>query len=79
MAKKCCLYIYDFGEEKMKTRGNKRSVTLDFFFQVFLFGAFKKKQIDKLTLHGHSYWSTFTLHLVRGPKSFVNCCFLILF
>ena len=75
MAKKCCLYIYDFGEEKMKTRGNKRSVTLDFFFQVFLFGAFKKKTNRQI----NSAWSFLLVHIhftpSEGPKKLCKLLF----
>ena len=68
-------YIFLFkkgGEEKMKTRKDKRMVKLYFilFFQNFLIWAyiFLNQHIHFL-VHGHSAWSTFGLHLVRGPKT----------
>jgi hypothetical protein len=60
------------GEEKMNTR---EWSNLIFFFQIFPFWTYIKKHIHFL-VHGHSSWSTFNSHLVRGPKTFYNWFFL---
>ena len=73
MAKKCyydSIFLRIFlGEEKMKTREDKRMVKLElFFFQNCPFWAYTKKT-PKSLFGAWSSWSTFSLHLVRGPKA----------
>ena len=41
---------------------------LDFFEFPFL-DIYSKNQHIPFLVHGHSSWSTFGLHLVRGPKA----------
>ena len=60
----------------MKTREDKRMVKLffNFFFQNYPYWAYMKKKSKKnqhvwFLVHGHSSWSTFSLHLVRAPKA----------
>ena len=54
----------------MKTREDKRMVKLDFFsFKISFIGHIIIKLVYSLLMHGHSSWSTFGLHLVRGPKA----------
>jgi hypothetical protein len=56
----------------MKTREGKRMVKFYFIFilfQNYLFWAYIKKSAHALLGHGHSSWSTFGLHLVKGPKA----------
>ena len=54
----------------METREDKRMVKLEFFFKTTLFGhILQKNQHIHFLVHGHSSWSTFGLHLVRGPKA----------
>ena len=58
----------------MKTREDKRMVKLGIFFNIFkisLFGHifFIKNQHIHFLVHGHSSWSSFGLHLMRGPKA----------
>ena len=60
------------GEEKMKTSEEKAREysNLIFFFKTTIFGHILKKISTFIFLvHGHSSWSTFGLHLVRGPKA----------
>ena len=51
----------------MKTRKDKRMVKIDFFFS-FLGDMLQKWHIHVL-VHGRASWSTFGLHLVRGPNT----------
>ena len=40
-----------------------------FFLKTSIFGAYiKKNQHIHFLMHGYSSWSTFSLHLVRGPR-----------
>ena len=54
----------------MKTREDKRMVKLEFFsFKTTLLGHVSKSKHIHFLVHGHSSWSTFDLHLVRGSKA----------
>ena len=53
----------------MKTREDKRMVQLEIFSRLAFLGIFGKKPNTFALGHGHSSWSTFTVHLVRGPKA----------
>jgi hypothetical protein len=56
-----------FGEEKIKTREDKRMVKLDFFvFQNCLFGHIFFKNWH---IHFLGVWSFLLVHLVRGPRA----------
>ena len=44
-------------------------ILFDFSFKTPLFGHKLKSPYIHLLLHGHSSWSTFGLHLVRGPMA----------
>ena len=73
MIEQCCYNDFFFGlfeEEKMKTREDKRLVNMEFFsLNLPFLGIFKKNQHIHFLVHGHSSWSMFGLHLVRGPKT----------
>ena len=74
MTNKCSYneFLMNFlGDEKMKTREKKRVVNFDFIFQTTFLGNFffKKNQHIHFLVHGHSFLSTFELHLARGPKT----------
>jgi hypothetical protein len=74
MAKKCCCNnIFNallFGVEKMKTRKDKRMVKVDFSFsKLILLGICSKNDYIHFLAHGHSSWSTFSLHLMKDPKT----------
>ena len=59
-------------QEKTKYSSNSTF----FFFKTALFGQIlNKNQHMYFLVHSHSSWSTFGLHLVRGPKNSVNCLF----
>ena len=54
----------------MKSREEKRMDKLDIFFKHYPFWRYiKKNQHVHFLVHGHSSWSTFDFHLVRGPKA----------
>jgi hypothetical protein len=78
MAKKCyynIILMIFLGEEKIKTREDKRMVKLYIFLSfipTFFGHILKKTQHIHFLMHGHSSWSTFGLHLVRTLKNFVN-------
>jgi hypothetical protein len=58
------LYEFFLGGE------GKRIFQLDFLFQNCHFWAYiKKNSTFTFWVHGHSSWSTFSLHLVRGSKA----------
>jgi hypothetical protein len=57
-------------EEKMKIREDRRLARLILFFKTALFGHISKTRHIHFLVHGHFSWSTFNLHLVRGPKAF---------
>jgi hypothetical protein len=61
--------MHFFGEEKRKTREDKRMVKFDFFAKTILLGIYYKKIAHILSVHGHSSWSTFSLDLVRDSKA----------
>ena len=82
MAKKCCynktsiilyIYIYNFnlilGREDEDKRGQANGQTWIIIFIIALLEIFKKINTFIVLVHGHSSWSTFGLHLVRGPKA----------
>ena len=60
-----------FAKEKLKTKENKRIVKFDFLFlsKLPFLGIYLKKSAHSFLVHGHSSWSTFNLHLLRGPKA----------
>ena len=58
-----------FGEEKRKTREDKRMVKFDFFAKTILLGHILRNSAHILSVHGHSSWSTFGLDLVRDSKA----------
>ena len=54
----------------MKIRKEKKNESNLNFFQNCLFWTYNKKnQHIHFLMHGHSSWSTFGIHLVRGPKA----------
>ena len=53
----------------MNTREDKRMVKLEKKFETVLFGYVFKKLAHLFLVHGHSSWFTFSLHLVKGPKT----------
>ena len=61
----------------MKTREDKIMIILEFFLllKISLFGHILKELPHSLLVHNHSSWSTFSLHLVRGPKAFFKKLF----
>ena len=69
------------GKEDGDKRRPKNMVKLDWFF-IFPFpklpflGIYETHQHVHMLVHGHSSWSTFGLHLVKGPKGFVHQVFL---
>ena len=52
------------GEEK-GWRSNKNKIPKLSYLDIYL-----KNQHIHFLVHGHFFWSTFSLHLVRGPKNF---------
>ena len=65
-----------FGEEKMKTRQNKRMVKLDYLF-IYLFKTTYFEHILKKSTHSLlGAWSFLLVHIwfkpSEGPKGFVN-------
>ena len=51
-------------------------VKLEFVFWIALLEhVLKKQSVHSPLVHGHSSWSTFGLHLVRGPKGFCKLIF----
>ena len=58
-------------EGKWSPREDKKTVKLTLFFQNCLFFGIYQKKINTFVflVHGHSSWSIFGLHLVRGPKA----------
>ena len=81
MVEKCCynkklmdfILFFVFLEEKLKTREDKRrqeNGQTSIFFSILTFWAYtKKNQHIHFLVHGLSSWSTYGLHLVRGPKA----------
>jgi hypothetical protein len=70
MAEKCCYNIlmnFLGGREGEDKRGQENGQTW-IFWGVYI----KKISTFIFWVHGRSSWSTFGLHLVRGPKGFVN-------
>jgi hypothetical protein len=57
------------GEEKMKSKEDKRMTKLDFLFRTAFLNIIKQNSTHSLLVHDHSSSSTFGLHLVRGPKA----------
>ena len=57
---------------QVKPREDKRKQNNGQTFKkikIVVFGHILKNQHIHFLVHGHSSWSTFSLHLVRGPKS----------
>ena len=67
------------GEEKTKTREDKRMVELDLKTKIPpkmpSLGKYQKNQHIHVLVHGHFSWSTFGLHLVGGTNGFVKWFF----
>ena len=60
---------------KVKTRENKRTVKLDFFFKTTIFGHVLKNQHIHFWVHGHSSLVHIWFTPSEGPKGFVNWFF----
>ena len=73
MVEKCCynkILMSFFGGREDEDKRRDRMVKLDFFsFQSCPFETILKNQHILFSVHGHTSWSTFGLHLLRGPKT----------
>lgn len=49
-------------EEKIKKNSNNNNKSI--------FDIYQKSKTSISLVHGHIYWSTFGVHLVKGPKVF---------
>ena len=57
-----------FGEERRWRQENSQT-WIWFFSKLPFLGIYYKIQHIHFLVHGHTSWSTFDLHLVRGPKA----------
>ena len=67
-------YNKKMNESFLRKRGQRQKQTREWpyfnFFKTAFFGhILKKKQHIHFWVHGHCSWSTFGLHLVKGPKA----------
>jgi hypothetical protein len=62
------ILLFSHGKEKMKRR-EENGQNYIVFFNSALFGHILNNHQIHFLMHSHSSWSTFSLHLVRGPKT----------
>ena len=58
-----------FWEEKTKTKRKHKEWSNLIFFKLSFLIYIKLNQQIHFLVHGHSSWSTFGSHLMRGPKA----------
>jgi hypothetical protein len=60
------------GEVKDEDKRRQQKMIKLSFFKNYPFGTYIKKISTHFLVHGHSSWSTFSLHLVGDSKRFVK-------
>ena len=66
-------WIFSWGREdedkKRQENGQTCLLIYIYFYKIFIFGHIYINQHNHFLVHCHSSWSTFGLHLVKGPKT----------